>query len=182
MSGHSKWSTIKHKKGITDAKRGKLFSQLAKNIRIATKEGGSGDPKINSSLRLAIDKARAANMPKENLQRAIDRGMGKGKGGQIQEILYEGFGPGGVAMLIVSLTDNKQRTSAEIKNILSKAGGSLGSPGSASYMFKREKDFNYTVIIPTVVDDESLQKKLEELMDKLRENEDVEDVYCTANL
>lgn len=182
MSGHSKWSTIKHKKGITDAKRGKLFSQLAKNIRIATKEGNSGDSKTNASLRLALDKAREANMPKENIQRAIDRGLGKGKGGQIQEILYEGFGPSGIGLMIVGLTDNKQRTSSEIRSILSKAGGSLGSPGSVSYMFKREQNSEFIATMPMSIEDESLQTKLEELMDNLRENEDVEDVYCAATL
>ncbi len=179
MSGHSKWSTIKHKKGVTDAKRGKLFSQLSKNIRIAVKEGKSGDPKFNAGLRLWLDKARAANMPKENIQRAIDRGLGKGKGGNIQEIVYEGFGPHGVGLLIVSQTDNPQRTAGEVRTILSKAGGNLAGPGSAMYLFTRNGE-EYQVTMPMEIADENQQTELEELLDTLRENEDVEDVFCAG--
>lgn len=178
MSGHSKWSTIKHKKGAADAKRGKLFSQISKNIRIATKTLGSGDPKHNSGLRLAIEKARAANMSKENIQKAIDRGLGKGKSGQIEEVVYEGFGPSGVGVLVIALTDNKQRTSANIKNIFAKNGGSLGSPGSAKYLFQRSDDGNeYTVVVPLPVTDEAIKHQIESLLESLLEDEDVEDVY-----
>ena len=182
MSGHSKWSTIKHKKEALDSKRGKLFSQLSKNIRVATKFGKSGDPKSNSALRLAIEKARAANMSNDIINRAIDRGLGKGKGGQIEEVVYEGFGPGGVGLLVVALTENKQRTAAEMKNIFSKHGGSLGSPGSAKYLFERSIQTNdYQCVMPMQVENETTQKQIEALIDSLLENEDVEDVYSNAN-
>ncbi len=137
MSGHSKWSTIKHKKGALDAKRGKLFSQLSKNIRIAVKEGKSGEPDKNPTLRLAVDKARGANMPNENIKRAIDRALGVGKGGALEEILYEGYGPGGVGILVVVVTDNKMRTASEIRSLFDKNGGSLGGPGAGSFMVDR---------------------------------------------
>ncbi len=181
MSGHSKWSTIKHKKGALDAKRGKLFSQLSKNIKIAVKEGKSGDANQNPGLRLAVEKARSANMPNENIQRAIDRGLGKSASGAvIQEIVYEGFGPNGVGMVIIAMTDNTQRTSSNVKNILSKAGGSIGGPGSVMYMFQRDENGEYQCTMPMNIDDEKLQSKLEELMDSLREDDDVEDVFCAG--
>lgn len=181
MSGHSKWSTIKHKKGIIDAKKGKVFSQISKAIRIAVKEGKSGDPDQNPTLRLAVEKARAANMPNQNVQRAIDRGLGKSASGRvIQEIAYEGFGPQGVAFVIVAMTENTQRTSANLRNILSKAGGSLGGPGSVMYMFERAENGDYISTMAMPVEDETLQQKVEDLMDLLREDEDVEDVYTSA--
>ncbi len=179
MSGHSKWSTIKHKKGIADVKKGKLFSSLAKNIRIAVKESKSGDPKFNAALRLALDKARAANMPKENIERAIDRGLGKGKGGEIHEVVYEGFGPQGVGIIALAMTDNNQRTAGEVRAIFSKAGGSLGGPGSAMYLFHRQGD-EFSIAIPMEIQDPELQEKTQQLMDTLRENEDVEDVFCAG--
>ncbi len=179
MSGHSKWSTIKHKKGIADAQRGKLFSQIAKNIRIAVKEGKSGDPRFNASLRVILEKARAANMPKENIQRAIDRGLGHGKGGAIQEVTYEGFGPHGVGLMIVAHTSNLQRTAGEIRNILSKAGGHLGGPNSAMYLFQRNGE-EYEVHMPMEITDPQSQEQLQNLIDDLRENEDVEDVFCAG--
>lgn len=178
MAGHSKWANIKNRKGAQDAKKGKIFSQMSKNIKIAVKEGKSGDVNTNAALRLAIDKARAANMPKENIQRAIDRGLGKSAtGAAIQEVIYEGYGPQGVGLVIVALTDNTQRTSSSIKNLVSKAGGSLGGPGSVMYMFERNQDGDYVCTMPMAVDDEAVVKKIEDLMDKLREDEDVEDVY-----
>ncbi len=182
MSGHSKWSTIKHKKGILDAKKGKVFSQAAKAIRMAVKEGKSGDPDQNPMLRLAMEKARAANMPKENIQRAIDRGLGKSASGRaIQEISYEGFGPQGVAFVIVGMTENTQRTASNIRNILSKAGGSLGGPGSVMYMFERSENGDYVSTMPMQID-ESLQEQVEDLMEALRADDDVEDVYTSAIL
>jgi YebC/PmpR family DNA-binding regulatory protein len=136
MSGHSKWSTIKHKKAIIDAKRSGVFTKMAKAITVAVKKGGNvGDPDMNFSLRLAVDKARAVNMPKENIERAIEKGMGKGGGGEIEDIVLEGYGPHGVALVIETLTDNHNRTVAEVKNILEKAGGRLGEPGSVLYQF-----------------------------------------------
>ena len=138
MSGHSKWKTIKHQKGAADIKRGMAFTKLANAITIAVKQGGGGaDPDSNPRLRLAMDAARAQNMPKENIQRAIDRGAGKGGGEELHEATYEGFAPEGVNVIVEATTDNPQRTSAEVKNMFEKNGGSFGQPGSSSYLFKR---------------------------------------------
>ncbi len=138
MSGHSKWSTIKRQKGAADIKRGQVFTKLANAITIAAREGG-GDPVSNFKLRLAIDQARAANMPKENTQRAIDRGLGKGSGiGQLELVTYEGYGPGKVAIIIEATTDNKNRTSAEVRGVIERADGSLVSPGAVSWLFTDE--------------------------------------------
>lgn len=179
MSGHSKWSNIKNKKGAADAKRGKLFSQLSKNIRIAVREGKSGDPKFNPGLRLMVEKARGANMPNENIQRAIDRGLGIGKGGAIHEIVYEGYASGGVGLVIYAMSENNQRTAAEVRSILSKAGGSLGGPGSVMFMFNRNGE-EFSPTLPMKLEDEDQIEKLTDLMDQLRDNEDVEDVFTAA--
>jgi YebC/PmpR family DNA-binding regulatory protein len=135
MSGHSKWSTIKHKKGAADAKRGKLFTKLIKEITVAARMGG-GDPDGNPRLRTAVDKARTANMPKDTIDRAIKKGTGELEGVSYEEVYYEGYGPGGVAVLVETLTDNKNRTVAEIKHIFSKAGYSLGKPGTVAFKFE----------------------------------------------
>ncbi len=135
MSGHSKWSTIKHKKGAADAKRGKLFTKLIKEITVAARMGG-GDPDGNPRLRSAVDKARAANMPKDTIDRAIKKGTGELDGVSYEEVYYEGYGPGGVAVLVETLTDNKNRTVAEIKHLFSKAGYSLGKPGTVAFKFE----------------------------------------------
>lgn len=137
MSGHSKWSTIKHQKGAEDKKRGKLFSKLAKAISIAAREGGS-DVGSNVRLRFAINQAKQSNMPKVNVKRAIERGTGKGKEGRLEEATYEGFGPGKICVIVECITDNKNRTAAEIKSFFEKKGGGLGGPGSVSYLFKRK--------------------------------------------
>jgi len=137
MSGHSKWSTIKHKKGKTDAQRGKLFSKIVKEITSAAKTGG-GDPDGNPRLRLAVDKAKEANMPSDNIDRAIAKGTGSGEGVTIEEITYEGYGPGGVAVLVECMTDNKQRTVAEIRHLFSKGGGNMGESGCVGWMFKKK--------------------------------------------
>jgi YebC/PmpR family DNA-binding regulatory protein len=138
MSGHSKWSSIKHKKGAADAKRGKLFSKLARAIIVAARDGG-GDPEHNPTLATAIQKARDASMPKENIKRAIDRGTGAdADGAAIESILYEGYGPGGVAILVEALTDNRNRASAEIRFAFSSHHGSLGEPGSVAYLFEKK--------------------------------------------
>lgn len=134
MSGHSKWSTIKRQKGILDSKRSSAFTKFGRLITIAARTGGK-DPEMNFRLRLAIDKARAVNMPNANIERAIAAGVGEGKGDVSKEALYEGFGPGGVALMIEAVTDNPNRTSAEIRSLLSKAGGSLGSQHSVGWMF-----------------------------------------------
>lgn len=137
MSGHSKWSTIKRQKGVTDAKRGNMFTKLSNSIAIAVREGGSGDPNFNFRLRLAIEKAREANMPKDNIQRAVDKGLGKGEGGGLQTAYFEGFAPGGVAVMVEAITDNSTRTSSELRNYFEKHGGNLGSVGSVGYMFTK---------------------------------------------
>jgi YebC/PmpR family DNA-binding regulatory protein len=138
MSGHSKWSSIKHKKGAADAKRGKLFSKLARAIIVAARDGG-GDPENNPTLATAIQKARDVSMPKDNIQRAIDRGTGAGAdGAAIERIVYEGYGPGGVAILVEALTDNRNRASAEIRFAFSSHGGSLGEPGSVAWIFEKK--------------------------------------------
>lgn len=137
MSGHSKWSTIKRAKGVADAKRGATFTKLANAIALAARSSGVANPDDSPRLRMAVDAARAVNMPKENIQRAIDRGLGKLPGQSIEEVLYEGFGPGKVAFLVEVVTDNKNRTVAEMKNLFDRAGGALGSSGSASFMFVR---------------------------------------------
>lgn len=137
MSGHSKWSQIKRQKEKTDIKKGLTFTKLSNAIIIAVKKGGGiTDPSQNFRLRLAIDAARASNMPRENIERAIARASGK-DAGDVEEVIYEGFAPGGVAVIIEAATDNSQRTTAEIKNIFSKAGGSFGQPGSVSYQFSQ---------------------------------------------
>lgn len=138
MSGHSKWATTKRKKAVIDAKRSKVFTKVAKLITIAARDGKSGDPNTNPSLRLALDNARAVSMPKENIERAIKRGLGTGEGAaSLEEIVYEAYGPGGVAILIECLTDNRNRALSEIKATLNKAGGSIASPGSVGYLFKK---------------------------------------------
>jgi YebC/PmpR family DNA-binding regulatory protein len=138
MSGHSKWASIKHKKAVVDARRGQHFTKLARAITVAAREGG-GDPDGNPALALAIQKARDASMPKDNIERAIAKGTGEGvDADQIETVLYEGYGPGGVALLIEAMTDNRNRTGADVRHLLSKHGGSLGEPGSVSYLFDKQ--------------------------------------------
>ncbi len=138
MSGHSKWASIKHKKAVVDQRRGQHFTKLARAITVAAREGG-GDPDGNPALGLAIQKARDASMPKDNIERAIAKGTGAGvDADQIQTVLYEGYGPGGVALLIEALTDNRNRTGADVRHALSKHGGNLGEPGSVSYLFDKQ--------------------------------------------
>lgn len=137
MSGHSKWATIKRKKGAADAKRGKLFTKLIKEITIAAREGG-GDPNANPRLRLAVDNAKSANMPADNIDRAIKKATGGLEGVTYHELTYEGFGPGGIALLVEVATDNKNRTVAEVRHIFSRHGGSLGETGSVAWMFEKK--------------------------------------------
>jgi YebC/PmpR family DNA-binding regulatory protein len=137
MSGHSKWSSIKHKKGAADAKRGKLFTKLARAITVAARDGG-GDPDGNPALATAIQKARDASMPKDNIQRAIDRGAGVGAGAEaIERVVFEGYGPGGAAILIEALTDNRNRTAADVRHAFTKHNGNLGEPGSVAWIFEK---------------------------------------------
>jgi YebC/PmpR family DNA-binding regulatory protein len=137
VSGHSKWATIKRKKGAADAKRGQLFSKLSRAIIVAAKEGGP-DPDANSALATAIQKARDNSMPKDNIDRAIQRGAGSGDGDAYEAIVYEGYGPGGIAILLNILTDNKNRTAADVRHIFGKHGGSLGTPGTVAWQFERK--------------------------------------------
>jgi YebC/PmpR family DNA-binding regulatory protein len=136
MSGHSKWATIKHKKGALDAKRGKLFTRVIKEITIAARNGG--DPDMNPRLRTAITAAKAVSMPSDNIKKAIMRGTGELEGGQIEEVMFEGYGPGGAAVLVMVATDNRNRTVSEIRHMFSKNGGNLGEQGSVAWMFERK--------------------------------------------
>lgn len=181
MSGHSKWNNIKNKKGAEDAKRAKVFTQLARQIKSAVKESKSGDPAANPTLRVITDKARAANMPKEKIQRAIDVGLGKSStGASLQEIMYEAFGPGGVGLLIEAVTDNPNRTSADMRFTLTRGGGSMGGPGAVSYLFARNSAGEFEVQIPMVIEDPEHQAQLQDLIDALLAHDDVEEVYCAG--
>lgn len=142
MSGHSKWSTIKRKKGAADAKRGKIFTRLAREIVMAAREGG-GDINSNVRLRLAVDKAKAANMPKDNIERAIKRGTGDDKDGQLEEVMYEGYAPNGIALMVACVTENRNRSVADVRHILNKANGSLGEQGSVAWQFNRVSYFSF---------------------------------------
>lgn len=151
MAGHSKWSNIKHRKGKADAQRGKIFAKVAREIIVAVKQGGE-DPDINFALRLALDKARSFNVPNENINRAIQRGLGGAEGDNYDEFSYEGYGPGGVAIMVDLLSDNRNRTASDIRHIFSKYGGNLGENGSVAYLFdhrgliivERKPELNYT--------------------------------------
>jgi YebC/PmpR family DNA-binding regulatory protein len=135
MAGHSKWKQIKHQKGVADAKRSQVFTKFAREITVAAKQGGP-DPDSNPRLRLAIDRAREQNMPKDNIERAIERATGGGEAAALEEIIYEGYGPGGIAVLVQALTDNRNRTVSEVRNVFAKAGGSLGESGSVAWQFE----------------------------------------------
>jgi YebC/PmpR family DNA-binding regulatory protein len=157
MSGHSKWSTIKHKKGAADAKRGKLFSKLIKEITIAARVGG-GDPGANPRLRTVMDKARAANMPNDNITRAIKKGTGELEGVKYEEVTFEGYGPGGVAVLVETLTDNRNRTVSELRHLFSKLGGNLGEAGCVAWIFSKhgvltfDKEVGEEALMDTVLE------------------------------
>ena len=152
MSGHSKWHTIKHKKGAADAKRGKIFTRLIKELTIAARHGG-GDPDMNPRLRTVIADAKAANMPSDNIKRAIRRGTGEEEGVNYEEVTYEGYGPGGVAIMIETLTDNKNRTVGEMRHLLTKYGGNLGEANSVAWMFEKK---GYIVVEKSKADEEKL--------------------------
>lgn len=154
MSGHSKWSSIRHKKGAVDARRGKIFTKLIKEITVAARTGG-GDPVANSRLRGAIQAAKSENMPKDNIERAIKKGTGELEGVSYEEAVYEGYGPGGAAILIESLTDNKNRAIAEIRHIINKAGGKIGAAGCVAWMFAKK---GYIVVKNTAVDEDVLME------------------------
>ncbi|MEN8159554.1 MAG: YebC/PmpR family DNA-binding transcriptional regulator [Myxococcota bacterium] len=170
MSGHSKWSTIKRKKGAADARRGKLFTKLIREMATAARMGG-GDPAANPRLRLAVDKARAANMPKDTIERAIARGAGTGDGAVYEEVLYEGYGPGGTAVLVEGLTDNRKRTVGEVRHVFTKAGASLGSPGCVAHLF--EKKGLIAVEAEGLDGDALLEAALEAGADDVREGDEL---------
>lgn len=151
MSGHSKWATIHRKKGLLDAARGKVFQKLAKEIMVAAK-GGSPDPQQNAALRLAVDKAKAQNMPKDNIQKAIEKATGSADGANYENVRYEGYGPNGVAFMVDCLTDNRNRTASMVRSSFTKAGGNLGTDGSVSYMFERRG----SIVIPGEYDEDTM--------------------------
>ena len=152
MSGHSKWASIKHKKGLADAKRGQAFTKLIREITVAARHGG-GDPNANPRLRLVMEKAREANMPKDNVEKAIKRGTGELEGVTYEEVTYEAYGPGGIALYIEALTDNKNRTTAEIRNLLTKRGGNMAGAGATAWLFHKK---GYLLVDKTVVEEERL--------------------------
>jgi YebC/PmpR family DNA-binding regulatory protein len=179
MSGHSHWATIKHKKGAIDAKRGKLWSKLSRAIIIAARHGG-GDPGMNLKLRYAIDKARSVSMPKDNIERAIKRGTGEGSDAIFEELTYEGYGPGGVAVLVDVLTDNRNRTSGEVRKIFERTGGKMGSAGAVAYLFERKGVFS--VDAKTTDEDTLMGVILEAGADDLKKHGDNFEILCDATI
>ena len=173
MSGHNKWSTIKYKKGAADARRGKIFTKLIKEITIAARSGG-GDPAANPRLRTAISAAKSENMPKDNIERAIKKGTGELEGVTYEETTYEGYGPGGAAVFLESVTDNKNRAVADIRHIFSKAGGNLGSNGCVAYMF--DKKGYFAVPIASTDEDTIMEHALESGAEDIRQEGDIFEV------
>ena len=175
MAGHSKWANIKHKKARADATRGKVWTRVIKELQVAAKNGG-GDVSANPRLRLAIDKAKAANMPNDNIKRAIDRGVGGGDGADYEEIRYEGYGIGGAAVIIDTMTDNRTRTVAEVRHALSKNGGNLGTDGSVAFMFDHVGQFMFA---PGISEDEVMNDALENgAQDVITDDEGGVEVIC----
>src|SRR5215216_2614048 len=190
MSGHSKWASIKHKKKAVDAKRGALFTKLTRAITVAARDGG-GDPEGNPALALAIQKARDASMPKDNIERAIAKGTGEGSDADaLETVLYEGYGPGGVALLVEALTDNRNRTGSEVRHIFSKHNGNLGEPGSVAYLFdkrgivvvdgERYSEDDLMVAIDAGAEDGA--GKLMRLIDALEDQDDVDAVHANFDV
>ncbi len=175
MSGHSKWSTIKRKKGAADAARGKVFTKIAREIQVAARAGG-GDPAGNAALRLALAAAKSANMPKDNQQRAIKKGLGELGGDQIEEVVYEGRGPKASSFVIEAMTDNRNRTVAEIRHVFSKGGGELGSDGSATFMFDR---YGVITVAKSAIDEDALtERALEVGAEDIRDADEEWVVLC----
>ena len=194
MSGHSKWSSIKHKKGAADARRGKLFSKLSRAIIVAAKEGGA-DPAGNLALQNAIEKARSYSMPKDNIERAVARGAGTGADAETFEtVTYEGYGPNGVAVFVEALTDNRNRTASDVRHVFTKHDGSLGASGAVAWLFERKgvvlvpadgvDEDELTLVPKTTIEvaDEAAAKKILRLIDQLEENDDVQDVYANFDI
>lgn len=177
MAGHSKWSQIKHKKAITDAKKSQIFSKLAKSISVAARKGG--DPAMNPDLRTAIDKAKDANMPADNIERAIKRGAGKLESAQLENVRYEAYGPGGVAIIMEGITDNKNRTVAEIKHILSKHNAKWAETGSVTWAFGHKEGKWQPKHITAVSDQDA--GKLDKLLEDLDDHDDVQELYTNSS-
>ena len=178
MAGHSKWSNIKRRKGAQDAKRGKIFMRHAKEIFIAAKQGG-GDPEMNAALRSAVEKARAANMPNDNVERAIKKATGSLDGANFEDVTYEGYGPGGVAVIVQVVTDNRNRTAAEVRHAFSKNGGNLGANGCVSFMFDRK---GYIVILNEdgkIDEDEITLEAIDAGADDIEADEGVYEIYTS---
>jgi YebC/PmpR family DNA-binding regulatory protein len=178
MSGHSHWATIKRSKGAADAKRGQLFTKLGRELEIAAREGGGGDPNSNFKLRLAMDKAKQAQMPKDNIERAILRGTGQLKGESLEEIQYEGYGPQGSALIVEVVTDNRNRAASEVRRVFSRHGGNLGATGSVSWMFERK---GFISIVPNNGDSEELAlMAIDAGAEDVKVDEDLVEIYTKA--
>lgn len=177
MSGHSKWHTIRRSKGLLDQRRGQLFTKLARDVTIAAREGGSGDPDMNFRLRIAVDRARSSNMPADSIQRAIDRGMGKGNEAQLEEIYYEGYAPGGVAVIIEAATDNRNRTASEVRAVFTKIGGNHGEPGSVAWMFDLKGLIIVDVAASKVGSDDAMMIAIDAGADDVVDSGDTLEVY-----
>ena len=173
MSGHNKWSSIKHKKGAADAKRGKVFTRLAKEITVAAREGG-GDTESNVRLRLVIDKAKAANMPKDNIERAVKRGTGELEGGELEEVIYEGYAPHGIGVLIEVVTDNRNRAVAEVRHVFNKQGGNMAESGAVAWQFTRK---GYILIEDEFEQDDIFLTAADAGADDVRFDDDIAEVF-----
>ena len=179
MSGHSKWHTIKHKKGALDAKRGKIFTKLIKEITVAARTGGSGDVDANARLRKAVNDAKGLNMPNDTIDRAVKRGTGQLEGVNYDEITYEGYGPNGVAILVETMTDNRNRTVAELRHLFSKNGGNLGEAGSVAWMFDKK---GYIVVDKAAKSEEELfEIAIEAGADDMQDEDDVFEIFTTPD-
>lgn len=179
MSGHSKWHTIKHKKGALDAKRGKIFTKMIKEITVAARTGGSGDVDSNARLRKAVNDAKAQNMPNDTIDRAIKRGMGELEGVNYDEITYEGYGPNGVAVMVETMTDNRNRTVAELRHIFSKNGGNLGESGSVAWMFDKK---GYIVVDKAAKSEDDLFEIITEAgADDMQDEGDVFEIFTAPD-
>jgi YebC/PmpR family DNA-binding regulatory protein len=179
MSGHSKWATIKHKKGAADKARGKLFAKIARQIEVAARDGGGGDITSNATLRSAVQKAKAAQMTNDAIDRAIKRGAGDHDGGTYESIMYEGYAPGGVAMMVDVLTDNRNRTGAEIRNIFSKLGGSMAEPGAVAWQFSRR---GVALVPGTVAEDDVMMAALDAGAEDITLHGETWQVLCEPNV
>ncbi|MCS7199840.1 MAG: YebC/PmpR family DNA-binding transcriptional regulator [Caldimicrobium sp.] len=167
MAGHSHWAQIKRKKAVQDAKRGQLFTKLTREIIIAVKTGGGGDPDLNPRLRSAIQAARAANMPKDNIERAIKKALGLEEGTNYEEVFFEGYGPGGVAILVSAITDNRKRTVSEVRHLFSKYGGNLAEPGAVSWIFEQKG----LIVVPKNQEEKALEIAIEKGAEDIKEYE-----------